>query len=195
MAAGDGLIIKENQIKDQENKQYWIDPTGKKETTGAVTLENRGIDWSGWNVLIEGNNYEVYRHRIGNTKYLSVDGEGILSQECCGGTKVNGVVIKKNRGNAYIGLYKVRDIRNVSIVDNKITSNIFVMADTNSKPYSMENVRVKNNNVAGKITMKASLGGRGNLIENNIGQGKSFIEYSCGITVKNNSGFDVRNCS
>ncbi len=195
MAAGDGLIIKDNQIKDKENKQYWIDPTGKRETTGAVTLENRGIDWSGWNVLVEGNNYEVYRHKIGNTNYLSVDGEGILVQECCGGTKVNGAVIKNNQGNAYIGLYKVRDIRNVRIIDNQLTSNIFVMADTNSKPYSMENVRVENNNVAGKITMKASLGGGGNLIENNIGKGKSVIEYSCGITVKNNSGFEVRNCS
>ena len=97
--------------------------------------------------------------------------------------------------NAYIGLYKVRDIRNVSIINNQLTSNIFVMADTNSTPYSMENVQVKKNNIIGKITMKASLGGRGNLIENNIGKGKSVIEYSCGITVKNNSGFQVRNCS
>lgn len=195
MASGDGLIIKDNQIKDKKNKQYWIDFTGKKETKGAVTLENRGINCSGWNFLIEGNNYEVYRNRIGNTNYLSVDGEGILIQECCGGTKVNGAVINNNRGNAYIGLYKVGHIRNVSIIDNQITSNIFVMADTNNKPYSMENIRFENNNVVGKITMNVGLGSWGNLIDNNIGKGQIFIEYSCGITVKNNSGFDAINCS
>ncbi len=80
---------------------------------------------------------------------MSVDGEGILIHKCCGGTKVNGVVIKHNRGNAYIGLYKVQDIHNVSIVDNQLTSDILVIADTNKKPYYMENVRVENNSVVG----------------------------------------------
>lgn len=201
-ASGDGLIIKDNIIKDEAGKQWWVNPTGKKETTGAVTLENRAIDWSGWNVLVEGNNYLVYRHRIGNSKYLSTDGEGILAQECCGGTKINGVMISNNQGNAYIGLYKVRDIKNAKIIGNKLNSNItntsliYVVADTNDRPFSVENVLVKDNQVAGSILVKGSVGGSGNVIKDNVGNGSGNISYSCSVTeVRNNRGFEVKPCS
>jgi len=191
-AAGDGLIIQNNDIQDQPNKQWWTDPTGTRKATGAVTLENRAIDWSGWNVLIEGNNYQVYRHQIEDTKYLSVDGEGILIQECCGGTTVNNVIIKNNQGNAYIGLYKVREINNATIENNQIiNSNIFVMADTNNQPYGMNQVKIINNQVSGNIIAKASLGGQGNEISGNQGNQSGKLEYCCSIKVNNNSGFNT----
>ncbi len=191
-AAGDGLIIQNNDIKDEPNKQWWTDPTGTREATGAVTLENRGIDWSGWNVLIEGNNYQVYRHQIGNTNYLSVDGEGILIQECCGGTMVKNVKIKNNLGNAYIGLYKVQEINNATIENNQIiNSDIFVMADTNNQPYGMNQVKIINNQVSGNIIAKASLGGQGNEISGNQGNQSGKLEYCCSIKVNNNSGFNT----
>ncbi|MDY6806842.1 MAG: hypothetical protein SXA11_23965 [Cyanobacteriota bacterium] len=201
-ASGDGLIIKDNIIKDRSGKQWWVDPTGKKETTGAVTLENRAIDWSGSNVLVDGNNYEVYRHKIGNSKYLSTDGEGILAQECCGGTIIDGVTISNNQGNAYIGLYKVRDIKNAKIIGNELNSNvtntslIYVVADTNYGSFSVDNVLVKDNTVAGSILVKGSAGGRGNVIEDNVGNGRGNISYSCSVNeVKNNRGFEVQPCS
>jgi len=195
-ASGEGLMIKDNQVRDQANKQWWMNPTGLKEATGAVTLENRGIDWSGYNVLIEGNDYQVYRHKIAETKYLSVDGEGILIQECCGGTKVNGVVIQNNQGNAYIGLYKVQDIQDARIENNQLTNNadIFVVADTNNQPYRMENVKILNNTVGGNIIAKASSGGSGNLIQGNVSQASGKIEYTCSVEVKNNSGFSTPPC-
>ncbi len=195
-ASGEGLMIKDNEIKDEANKRWWTDPTGTREATGAVTLENRGIDWSGWNVLVEGNRYEVYRHQIGETKYLSVDGEGILIQECCGGTTVNGVNIRQNQGNAYIGLYKVRDIKNAVIENNEINnSDIFVMADTNKQPFTLNNVKIIKNKLSGNIIAKGGLGGNDNEISGNQGNGTGKIDYSCSVQVNNNSGFEVKPCS
>ena len=196
-ASGEGLVIKDNQVRDQPNKQWWLHPTGLREATGAVTLENRAIDWSGFNVLVEGNDYQVYRHKIAETKYLSVDGEGILIQECCGGTKVQNVVIQNNKGNGYIGLYKVQDIKNARIENNQLMTNkadIFVVADTNNQPYRMENVKILNNTVGGNIIAKASSGGSGNIVQGNISKGSGKIEHSCSVEVKNNSGFSHPPC-
>ena len=194
-ASGQGLIIKDNQIKDQANKKWWIYPTGTREATGAVTLENRGIDWSGWDVLVEGNNYEVYRHIVGETGYLSVDGEGILIQECCGGTTVKGAIVRNNQGNAYIGFYKVQEMQNVTIENNQLSNNadILVLADTNNSPYAMKAVKVLNNQVDGNIIAKASAGGNENLIQGNVGNGGK-IEHTCSVEVNNNRGFDVKPC-
>lgn len=199
-AAGDGLVIKDNQIVDRANKIWWTDPTGVRQPRGAVTFENRGVDWSGWNVQIEGNTYEVYRHQIMDTQYLSVDGEGIMIQECCGGTTVNGAKIVNNQGNSYIGLYKIPQIQNVTITANKLLSNvtdtplIYVVADTNNAPNSMSQVLIEQNNVNGGILAKASLGGNGNVIRNNTGNSSGYIEYSCNVTVRENNGFAAKPC-
>ncbi|MFB2938442.1 hypothetical protein ACE1B6_24610 [Aerosakkonemataceae cyanobacterium BLCC-F154] len=199
-AAGDGLIVKDNLILDRANKQWWTDPTGIRQPRGAVTFENRAIDWSGWNVKIEGNNYQVYRHRVMDTPYLSVDGEGILIQECCGGTTVNGAQIVNNQGNGYIGIYKVPEVKNVTIEDNKLASPevdrymIYVVADTNNAPHSMSQVLIENNELSGGIVAKSSLGGSGNIIKNNVGRNGT-IEYSCNVTVGNNTRFIVKPCS
>lgn len=200
-ASGDGLIIQDNQIKDNPRKQSWVHPTGLREPRGANTFENRAIDWSGWNVRIEGNQYQVYRHRIQESKYFSTDGEGILIQECCGGTKVNGASIKNNQGNAYIGFYKNQDLKNVTIQGNQVfnsatnrTPLIFVMADTNNRKYQMEDVLVENNTVEGSILVKASAGGQRNFIKNNQGNNSGAIEASCHVKVTANSGFEEKPC-
>jgi Pectate lyase superfamily protein len=197
-ASGGGLVIQDNQIVDQANKQWWTNPTGLQAPKGSVTLENRAIDWSGWQVKITGNQYEVYRHKVADTGYLSVDGEGILIQECCGGTTVDAVEITGNTGNAYIGLYKVRDIQNVAIANNTIakkisdTASIYVVADTNDRSYSLKNAIVENNAIEGDILVKASAGGSGNKIRNNRGTGK--LEYSCHVAISENTGFQEKPC-
>ncbi|MGB3557762.1 MAG: hypothetical protein WBA24_04385 [Geitlerinemataceae cyanobacterium] len=199
-ASGKGLVIQDNQIKDEPNKQWWTHPNGTREAKPSVTLENRAIDWSGWNVTVEGNQYEVYRHQIRDTKYLSVDGEGILIQECCGGTTVNGATIAGNTGNSYIALYKVQDINDVQILENTISDNtsnnsaIFVMADTNNQAYSMNNVIIEGNLLDGGILTIATAGGEGNIIENNQGDDRGKLKYSCHVTVKNNTGFQQQDC-
>ena len=199
-ASGLGLVIRNNQIQDQPNKQAWADPTGQKQPKGSATYENRAIDWSGHDVLIEGNRYQVFRHKLWDSQYSSVDGEGILIQECCGGTSVNGVTIRDNIGNAYIGLYKIPDMQNALIMGNELTSNgangtgIYVSADTNGGPHLMSGVRIENNRLAGGILAQASAGGEGNVIQGNQGDNSGLIRYSCHIKVQNNSGFELEPC-
>ncbi len=206
-AAGSGLVIKGNEIRDRADKAGWADPTGKRQPRGAVTFENRAIDWAGWNVAVEDNTYEVFSHRVMDTVYQSVDGEGILIQQCCGGTSINGVTIQNNRGNSYIGLYKVPDIENVVIRNNEVLAGgpgtqlrnvlIYVSADTNNGPNSMSNVRIEDNTINGGILAKASSGGQRNIIQNNRSQGgnNSKIDYSCSVEVRDNSGFEVASCA
>lgn len=200
-ASGDGLVIQDNQIKDQPQKQAWVNPTGLREPKGADTFENRAIDWSGWNVKIQGNQYEVYQHRIQDSQYFSTDGEGILIQECCGGTTVNGAEIKNNQGKGYIGLYKTQDIKNVLIQGNQLlhspTNNtplIYVVADTNHRPYSMQDVTVENNIVQGSILLQASAGGARNVVQNNQGSHQGAIAVSCHVHVTGNQGFEAKPC-
>lgn len=199
-ASGQGLVIQDNEIHDKQGKQVWTHPTGLTQPRNANTFENRGIDWSGHQVTIEGNEYEVYRHQIMDNRYWSVDGEGILIQECCGGTSVKGAVIRGNRGNAYIGIYKIPEIENVTIADNILLpapigeSNIYISADTNREESHMNNVRIENNQVPGNIVVKASQGGRGNSIINNQGTGDGFLEFSCQITTSGNRGFEQKEC-
>jgi hypothetical protein len=205
-AAGEGMIIRDNVIRDQQNKTAWVDPTGKKLVKNAATLENRAIDWSGWNVQINDNNYEVYRHQLRDGNYLSVDGEGILIQECCGGSLVNGVQITRNNGNTYIGLYKVRDIANVTISENSLKSTtsgqgdlmIYVSADTNNKKYTAKNVKIEKNTVFGSIVLAAKGGsGSQNVIRDNIDPSSSnTITFSCEAqpNISNNNGFQVLPC-
>jgi hypothetical protein len=200
-ATGDGLIIKNNQIRDENNKQVWTDPTGTKQPQNAATFENRAIDWSGWNIIIEGNDYEVYRHQImPDGRYYTVDGEGILIQECCGGTSVNGVKISNNTGNSYIGIYKVPQVKNVLIAQNKILNNItntagiYIKADTNNSKNRMDNVKIENNTVSNGIYARASLGGSGNVISGNKNNHGGELSYSCGIKVENNLGFAIKPC-
>ncbi|GAB4277958.1 MAG: hypothetical protein Fur0025_04210 [Oscillatoriaceae cyanobacterium] len=199
-AAGDGLVIEGNQITDNPRKQAWAHPTGLKEPRGAATFENRAIDWSGGNVRIIGNQYEVYRHQIMDSHYLSTDGEGILIQECCGGTLVQGAEVANNQGNSYIGFYKVRDIEDVRITGNRLLQNvsnsdlIFVVADTNNAPYGMKNVLIENNQVNGSILVKGTAGGSGNVVRNNRGNNSGAIMVSCHVKVSSNTGFAEPPC-
>jgi hypothetical protein len=204
-ASGDGLIIRDNIIRDQSGKVAWVDAPGKRLVGNSATLENRIIDWSGYGVLVSGNNGEVYRHFLKTGPYYSVDGEGILIQECCGGSLVNGVTIENNSVNSYIGLYKTRDINN-AVIRNNYQSNggslgIYVQANTNSTPYTINNVTVENNVIAtnGNISMTGTAGaGTGNYIQGNTNSaGTGTLSYSCltNATVSGNTGFTVSPCN
>lgn len=196
-AAGQGLVIRGNHIGNRPDKRAWTDPTGLKQPRGSVTFENRAIDWSGWDVTIADNTYAVYRHRIMDTAYSSVDGEGILIQQCCGGTSINGATIRNNSGNAYIGIYKVPDVQAVQITGNRLdagrqaTNLIYVNADTNAGPGSMADVQIRGNQVAGDILAIASSGENNVIAEN---QGSGTIRHSCHVQVQDNAGFEVEPC-
>ncbi len=120
-ASGKNMIIKDNVLRDRKGKRHWLDRSGEALSNFNETLECRGIDWGGEDVLIEGNDIQVYPQlRWHYNDSNSIDGEAILVQECCGGTYVNGLTVRDNKMNSYIGLWKMRDIKNVKIVDNTI---------------------------------------------------------------------------
>ena len=197
-AAGQGLVIRNNDVHDQAEKTTWVDPTGKRQPRGAMTFENRAIDWSGHDVRIEGNTYDVYRHRIMESQYFSTDGEGILTQQCCGGTSVERVTIHNNRGRGYIGIYKVPDINQLTISENQVRSpssnfpTIYVNADTNNAPGSMSGVTITANQLEGGILAQASGGGNNNYVNNNRGRG--VLKRSCHVQIEQNTGFEIQPC-
>ncbi len=204
-AAGQGLIIKDNVLRDQPGKIAWVNPTGTTLVGNAATLENRGIDWGGHNVLVTGNDVQVVRHNLKNGNYFSVDGEGILIQECCGGTTVRGVTITNNTTNTYIGLYKMKDIEDASITYNTINNaggfGIFASANANVGAFYAKNVKIENNSLSGSnINLLASGagGGTGNTIINNSSSTSgNIINYTCiaNPTVSGNSGFTINTCT
>ncbi|MGC9449996.1 MAG: fibronectin type III domain-containing protein [Oceanipulchritudo sp.] len=154
--SGRGLVVKDNVMKDRQGKTRWYDPNGEKRVSNSATLENRGIDWRGHDVLIEGNEIEVFRHLLNGGPYSSVDGEGILHQEVHG-TTIDNVIIRNNTVNAYIGIYKMPYTRNVLIEGNTLISPAYIQveSDTNNNDFPMYNVIVRNNIVDKGISIRA----------------------------------------
>ena len=206
LARGQGLIIHNNVIEDNSNKVAWIHPTGTRAVGNATTMENRGIDWSGYEVTVSDNNIQVYRHQMRDGPYLSVDGEGILHQECCGGTLIRGVDIVNNTVNSYIGLYKSQDIDDAYIAYNTVSTGdtdidvIYVNANTNNANYKVDNTIIENNSVSGTLGNILVRGdgaaGTGNIIRNNTSTSGN-INVSCLVnaTMTNNTGFNIDPCS
>ncbi len=194
-ASGNGLIVRDNTIRDDAGKRWWTEDTGRGVAGKNTSFNSRAIEWAGWNVLIGNNDFEVYRHRLVDSEILSNDGGGIVIHACCGGTSVNQAEIVGNSGNAYIGISDVPAIRDVRIVDNKLLSNvkpniplIYVNAGTGKKVNRMENVRIENNIIAGGL-FAASQGGSGNVIKNNKSLNMGLIKSSCDVRVGENTGF------
>jgi hypothetical protein len=197
MASGDGLMIRGNIKKDRSGKVAWVSPTGVNLVHNSATLENRGIDMSGENVTVKDNYIEVYNDNLKNAGYLSVDGEGILIQECCGGSTVNNFVIEHNTvkgSNGYIGIYKMRDINGLIIRNNDLSlaqgmqsgHSIWVDADTNGSPYRADNVRIEGNKVNKLVALRAATGACNTYIVNNYGTGS--VQAPCNTVVANNTG-------
>ena len=189
--SGWGLKVLNNVKRDLPGKVWWLHPAGKTTVTGAQTLENRGLDVGGSNILIQGNDFAVERHRINNGRYHSTDGEGILVQECCGGTTLDDIFIHDNTVNAYIGIYKMPYTRNIYITGNTLTRNnagdsatIMVNANKNGTQAPVFNVSVEENTFvhSGDILVTGSSGGGGVSILNNLLNGGD-INYPEGISV------------
>jgi len=194
-AAGIGLVIKGNETHDFAQKaniawENFTGPTGTLTPQGATTFENRGIDFSGWQVKVDSN--YIYATRNYTQGYLSTDGEGILLQECCGGTQVNDYQITNNNCNNYIGIYKMRDINNVLIKNNKMNGqNIYLVANTNNANYYLNNCLVEGNTGVVGLTALGTRGGTAGKIINNQGGGTA--EVSCHIgMIGGNQGFNVQ---
>lgn len=175
-AAGDGLKMIGNETDDELGKVVYLTPNGSGcQTNNSATYENRGIDFSGWNVTVRDNKIFVSNALI-RGGYPTVDGESILVQECCGGTIVKDYTIVNNtldtRGSGYIGIYKMRDIHNLRIDSNDLGCKpIWVFADLASgSTYSVFNASINNNTNVGSISIQSGSGGNNiNLLNNSKG--------------------------
>jgi len=198
IAAGNGLVVDNNIIRDQDNKIAYIRANGQGcETNNSATHENRGIDVSGWNVQLTRNDVEVRRHTIGGPGgYGSVDGEGVLVQECCGGTSVQGYTFKHNKltqaSSGYIGLWKMRTMHNVYIDSNDLgCKNIYLTANTNGAPFQLFNSTINGNTNVDRIIANADLGGSNLLIERNAFCGNGVINAPGFATINDNGNATV----
>ncbi|NJR22653.1 MAG: hypothetical protein HC786_11065 [Richelia sp. CSU_2_1] len=198
-ASGDGLIVRDNIIRNDPEKQWWTDDRGTGIAAENTSFNNRAIEWAGWNVLIRDNDFQVYRHRLAGSEFLSNDGGGITIHACCGGTSVKQAEIVGNSGNSFIGISDVPDIRDVRIWRNQLLSNvkgdwplIYVNAGTagNNK---MQNVKIENNIIAGSVLVKSHKGS-GNAIANNQSLNMGSIESSCRVRINENTGFVRSTC-
>lgn len=173
IASGNGLTIRGNVIRMQDNTVEYVELRGIRcQKNNSATYEKRGIDFSGWNVRVEHNDIEVHRGNIGAGGYLTVDGEGILVQECCGGTSVKDYVIKHNTltdaSSGYIGLWKMRDLLNVFIDSNVLGCKPIIMtANTNVADFSVHNMSIKGNTKVKNIQVDGSVGGSNVVIDSN----------------------------
>jgi hypothetical protein len=183
--SGWGLKVLNNIKKDLAGKRWWIHPTGLTTVSGAQTLENRGLDISGSQILVDGNDLEVYRHFVNDSSYQSTDGEGILVQECCGGTTLDDIFITNNVVNAYIGIYKMPYTRDITISGNTISGQGYIMVNANKNGTQApvfgidvsDNVFTNGNG----INVTGLSGGNDISIQNNTLNGGS-ISYPDGIT-------------
>jgi hypothetical protein len=195
IAAGNGLIVDGNVVRDRAGKIAFIRANGVGcETNNSATHENRGIDVSGWNVTLTRNDIEVRRHTIGGPAgYGSVDGEGVLVQECCGGTSVKDYSFKFNKltqaSSGYIGLWKMRTMYNVNIDSNDLgCKNIYLTANTNGASFGLYNSTINGNTNLDGIQSNADLGGNNLVISGNSFCGTGVINAPGFATVTNNGG-------
>ncbi|MFZ4708083.1 MAG: hypothetical protein ACOYMF_18920, partial [Bacteroidales bacterium] len=195
--AGQGMVIKNNVLRGNPNKAQWVSRSGWYKIKYDAYLENRGIDFSGSDIIIENNDVEVYSTRFEASNYYSNDGEGIMVQECCGGSKPLNLKINNNKltgKNAYIGLYKTQDIAQVEIKGNQMTNqSIYVNANTNGVMYTCNDVHILNNTGLKGITLRGDGFGANCSVKNNIGTGT--IDANCYVEVLNNTGFTPKACT
>lgn len=206
IAAGTGLVVDGNIVRDLpagQPKNWQLAANGQTILTNySATLENRGIDFSGWDVTLTNNDVEVRTHSFPPSQYTSVDGEGIMNQGNSGGSLIDGVIARNNivnsnvdRGtNPGIGLYRTRDINNVLIENNNFTGAngwIYVVANQSGNvPFKLSNVLIQNNTNAKNIEVLGSQGGVRSFVKDNTStRNGSEIEASCHVELSNNTGY------
>jgi hypothetical protein len=208
IAAGSRLKIKRNECHDKKGKVVYILPGGTGcSVHGSTTYENRGVDFAGWGLEVDSNEFEIYQHYSPKTGANTPDGEFMLLQECCGGVPVNDYTIRNNKGNSYIGFYFIRDINHVTITGNtadvNIRSNfpagIFLGADVydatqpgNFVGYTLSNTLVEGNTTSNGIFAIGSKGGYNVVLKDNVCTNPYPITASCYVDVQSsNTGFST----
>lgn len=100
--------------------------SGKKETSGHDTNENRGYNQQGYGTNFTGNSAHVYRQKAGSSSYLTVDGEGLLHQ-CSAGNEAYRNIWRNNDftggSDGYMGFYGLGTVVDNIVEGNRVNSN------------------------------------------------------------------------
>lgn len=121
-ARGTGGRVQRNHVEVAANTtSYSIG--GVYTTSGSDTNENRAIDCAGNGVYAVNNSGHVHRQQAFLTKYLTVDGEGILHQPQDGMNASRNLYIGndlRNGSSGYIGFYGLAVITDNTLIDNAV---------------------------------------------------------------------------
>lgn len=204
---GDGTVCSGNVIRFK--KDVWRPTnTGRQETHGASTNDNRAVQMRGYRWRVEDNDYEVYRNWCSDHKYYINDGEGLMHENHCNSAIVDSV-LRGNRGNTYLSLYKTGSIDGLLVEGNDIRVEekkdrddpninraiaIFVESDHDFRKNNCgpcRNVTITGNTTVGGIL----LGGEpssGNVIKGNRNiQGTACIYLQAsGVKLEGNKGYE-----
>lgn len=165
---GNGAQILRNFIQGERAVRNTVN--GIQLARGSDTNEHRAIDIAGWNYRIEDNEFYDFRNQLENSRYPLTDGEGILQQESSG-SEARGGLIRNNRGNAYIGIYKIGVASGITIAHNRLSgdADILLTADRNNGPGLAQNNRIIGNQLEGNIVLTGSqTNSLGNQVSGNL---------------------------
>nr|MCU0780631.1 hypothetical protein [Akkermansiaceae bacterium] len=198
--SGDGTVATGNVIRFA--KDAWRPTaTGRDRTSGSSTNDTRAMEIRGWRWDVSDNDYEVHRNWAYDRKYPINDGEGLMHEDHCN-SSIRDSVMRGNRGNAYLSLYKTAGIDGLLIEGNDIRppggassiAPIFVSANRTREPFPIRNVTIRGNTTNGAILIEGKPG-ENNLVEGNqfVGQGEGVIQNRASATVRDNRGFKEAN--
>ncbi|MFO0879472.1 MAG: glycosyl hydrolase family 28-related protein [Gemmataceae bacterium] len=201
--AGDGVICSGNVIRFPPD--VWRPTaTGQALTAGSSTNDNRAVEMRGWRWLVEDNDYLVHRNWAFDRKYRINDGEGLMHEDHANST-VRDSILRRNRGNTYLSIYKTAGIdgllveaNEISLADGRQTiasgSAIYVSADRNKQRFPCRNVRIVGNRLKGGGILLAGDPSEKNLIARNrhLGKESAPLHLAAVAELADNEGFDVR---
>jgi len=175
-AAGTGLIVKGNVIKDLQNKESAINTQGNRclnpdyGTATPPTNENRGIDFAGYDVTIQNNQTEVYRTKFLPSNSYSTDGEGWYYQGAGGGT-VRNILVTNNTfiGNSaglcdalgssnkkgFNGFTNTTNLQNIKVINNDFGGIPFRIQAQGAITHTIQGLIVSGNTNMHSIEVRA----------------------------------------
>jgi len=205
---GDGTICSGNVIRFK--KDVWRQTnTGLGETHGGSTNDNRAVQMRGYRWRVEDNDYEVYRNWAADHKYYINDGEGLMHENHCNSAIIDSV-LRGNRGNAYLSLYKTGEINGLVVERNDIRVEkredrtrpevnravaIFVEADRDirkGRRGPCRNVTIINNRTVGGILLGGEPSSDNMVRGNHNVEGKAQIKKQVAhAVIEQNQGYEV----
>lgn len=191
---GDGVYCGFNVIRFAKDVVRWT-ATGKTAVGGTGTNDNRAVQMRGWRWTLEGNDYEVWRNKAGDTGYYINDGEGLMHEDHVNSTVLDSKLIG-NKGNSYLSIYKCAGIDGLLVQGNEIRTSggieaIFVVANRNKGKYPCRNVSILDNVTAGSGIVIAGEPAEKNVVRGNRHEGPGGkLKNEAGALCEGNRGYE-----